>query len=212
MDQAGYSVSSAGDVNGDGKNDLIIGTSNARGSAGQAYVVFGKSSFSPPLELSTLNGSNGFIMNGIAVRDWARISVSSAGDINGDGIDDLIIGAQLAASSSRSATGQAYVVFWSIIFYSPLELSTLNGSNGFIINGIAAGNLAGYSVSSAGDINGDGSNGFIINGIADYDFAGSSVSLVGDINGDGRDDLLIGAPGADPDSKTVAGQALHSLF
>jgi hypothetical protein len=167
------SVSSAGDINGDGFDDLIIGASYADPNSynsGQSYVVFGSNSgFSPTLNLSTLNGANGFAINGIAANDNSGNSVSSAGDVNGDGFDDLIIGAA-SADSNAFLSGQSYVVFGSSSGFSPtLNLSTLNGTNGFAINGIAA-----------------------------VDRSGSSVSSAGDVNGDGFDDLIIGAPAADP--------------
>ena len=172
-DQSGFSVSSAGDINGDGIDDLIIGASFASPNgdrSGQSYVVFGNSTgFSATLDLSTLNGTNGFILNGIAAYDQSGNSVSSAGDVNGDGIDDLIIGA-FGAEPNGSYSGQSYVVFGnSTGFSATLDLSTLNGTNGFILNGIAA-----------------------------RDYSGTSVSSAGDVNGDGIDDLIIGATGADP--------------
>ncbi|NES25069.1 MAG: hypothetical protein F6K41_40715, partial [Symploca sp. SIO3E6] len=107
---------SAGDINGDGIDDLIIGAPNAdpngNSDAGQSYVVFGSSNgFSSSLDLSNLDGSNGFILNGIAVGDNSGISVSSAGDINSDGIDDLIIAAYLADINWNFEAGQDYVVF-----------------------------------------------------------------------------------------------------
>ena len=156
-DQSGGSVSSAGDINGDGIDDLIIGASAAgpNGSlSGQSYVVFGsKSSFNPQFNLSTLNGSNGKAINGINGGDRSGWSVSIAGDINGDGIDDLIIGA-LYAGPNGTDSGQSYVVFGSKNgFATQLNLSTLNGSNGKAINGIKGGDYLGESVSSAGDIN-----------------------------------------------------------
>jgi FG-GAP repeat/FG-GAP-like repeat len=177
-DQSGFSVSSAGDINGDGIDDLIIGANSADPNAsnsGQSYVVFGsRSGFSSNLNLSTLNGTNGFRINGIAANDQSGISVSSAGDINGDGIDDLIIGASTADPNGITNSGQSYVVFGSRSGFSTnFNLSTLNGTNGFRINGIAASDSLGYAVSSAGDI-----------------------------NGDGIDDLIIGAPFANPNGLT----------
>ena len=107
-DQSGCSVSSAGDINGDGIDDLIIGASGANSNAGATYVVFGKPGIgsSGSIALSSLNGSNGFVLNGVA-SSYSGYSVSGAGDINGDGIDDLIIGA-VGANSNAGAT---YVVF-----------------------------------------------------------------------------------------------------
>src|SRR4028119_5307 len=112
--------------------------------------------FGPTFNLSALNGSNGFAINGIAAYDRSGVSVSSAGDVNGDGFDDLIIGANNADPNGILGAGQSYVVFGSNSgFGAGLDLSTLNGSNGFAINGIAVGDFSGRSVSSAGDVNGD---------------------------------------------------------
>ncbi|MDZ8082582.1 MAG: hypothetical protein RMX35_26395 [Nostoc sp. DcaGUA01] len=186
-DRSGSSVSDAGDVNGDGFDDLIIGASGAdpNGSqSGQSYVVFGKSTgFSSSLNLSDLNGANGFAINGIAVDDNSGNSVSGAGDVNGDGFDDLIIGAS-GADPNGSQSGQSYVVFGkSTGFSSSLNLSDLNGANGFAINGIAADDISGLSVSGAGDVNHDGFDDLIIGAPYADNFSGQSYVVFGKSTG-----------------------------
>ena len=172
-DRSGRSVSGAGDVNGDGFDDLIVGAYRAAPngySSGESYVVFGSDAgFSAALELSSLDGSNGFVLTGIDIADFSGVSVSGAGDINGDGFDDIIIGASRADPNGYSS-GESYVVFGSDAgFDAAFDLSKLDGSNGFVLTGIDASDNSGVSVSGAGDINGDGFN-----------------------------DLIIGASGADP--------------
>jgi hypothetical protein len=154
-DYSGYSVSRAGDVNNDGVADIIIGAPVApdeNSMTGQSYVIFGsKSGFTTPFDLSNLNGNNGFVVNGIEISDIS--SVSGVGDVNGDGIADIIIG----ALDVNNASGQSYVIFGSKSgFTTPLNLTDLNGNNGFIINGINSDDWSGASVSGAGDVNGDG--------------------------------------------------------
>jgi hypothetical protein len=68
-------------------------------------------SFPPVIELSSLDGTNGFVLQGISEDDHSGAAVSSAGDINGDGIDDLLIGAARADPNSMSLAGETYVVF-----------------------------------------------------------------------------------------------------
>ncbi|MEM6298355.1 MAG: integrin alpha [Bacteroidota bacterium] len=153
-------VASAGDVNGDNFDDLIIGTSGNDNNSvtGEAYVIFGQSSFASNLNLSTLNGTNGFTLRGITIDDYAGDAVSSAGDMNGDGLDDLLIGAPGALGSAPNyGGGESYVVFGQTNFGSSFfDLSSLNGMNGFTIDGVENGRSVGNELAAAGDMNGDG--------------------------------------------------------
>ena len=192
-DTSGYSVASAGDVNGDGYADLIIGAYAAdpsgHSSAGSSYVVFGKAGgWAASLDLSTLNGSTGFRLDGVASGDSSGRSVASAGDVNGDGYADLIIGACYADPGGRTNAGSGYVVFgkaggWA----ASLDLGTLNGSDGFRLDGVAGGDLTGYSVASAGDVNGDGYADMLIGAIyaapGGHANAGSSYVVFGKASG-----------------------------
>jgi VCBS repeat-containing protein len=164
-DISGVSVASAGDVNGDGFADVIVGAHyqiNRVGDVivpgpGKSYVVFGKASgFDPNIDLSSLNGSNGFKLSGVGEKDHSGNAVASAGDVNGDGFADLLIGARYA-SPNGFWTGATYVVFGKASgFAANLSLSSLDGSNGFRISGVASTERSGTSVASAGDVNGDG--------------------------------------------------------
>ena len=172
-DRSGYAVSAAGDVNGDGFDDLLVGAPNADTNgrdSGASYVVFGQASgFAASINLNTLDGSNGFRLAGVAAGDYAGRAVSAAGDVNGDGFDDIVLGAYGADLNGRFS-GASYVVFGKANgFAASINLNTLDGSNGFRLDGVSA-----------------------------VDFAGRDVSAAGDVNGDGFDDLLVGAEGADP--------------
>lgn len=203
----GYSVSSAGDVNNDGYDDIIVGAFYEDGSepdCGRAYVFSG---YDAGL-LHRLESPNPEI-NG-----YFGISVSGAGDVNGDGYDDIVVGAYFEDGGATNA-GRAYVFDGN----SGTPLDTLQSLNpeedGFF----------GFSVSGAGDVNNDSYDDVIIGAWAeDYSgiwysgrayiysgingeplytlnspypgyFAefGISVSAAGDVNNDGYDDVIVGA-------------------
>lgn len=176
-DESGISVSGAGDVNGDGLADLIVGADGGDpggdSSAGEVYVVFGKSD-GATIDLASL-GARGFRIEGIDPNDRAGASVSGAGDVNGDGLSDLVVGARMAGSGSATGVGEAYVLF-------------------------------GRSSTATVDLANLGAGGFRIDGRSAFDAMGTGVAGAGDVNGDGLGDLIVGAPGAGP-GETVTGTA-----
>lgn len=200
----GWSVNGAGDVNGDGRADLIVGVSgddNNGPFSGSARV------------LSGLDGSTLYTFDGDDAYDQFGASVSVAGDVNGDGQADLIVGA-FRDDNNGPDSGSARV------------LSGLDGSTLYTFDGDDWHNWFGWSVSGAGDVNGDGRADLIVGAIFDdnigfnprnargsarvlsgldgrtlYTFDGddtgdrfgNSVSGAGDVNGDGLDDFIVGA-------------------
>ena len=188
-DQSGISVSSAGDVNGDGLADLLVGaykSDPAAGlDAGRSYVVFGKSS-GTAIDLSAVAaGTGGFVINGQGAGDFSGFSVKAAGDVNGDGLADVMVGAYQSDPAGGVDAGRSYVVFGKASG-SAIDLSDVAaGVGGFVINGLCAGAQSGFSVSAAGDVNGDG-------------FA----------------DVIVGSPGTSPGTSYVvfgkaSGSAIH---
>ena len=163
------SVSSAGDINGDGLDDLaFFAEPSPFDSRLYNYVVFGKASgINPNLDLSQLDGSNGFTLGQMFAHKKITTRLEPAGDVNGDGFGDLIAGAEHADQYGMTYAGSSYVIFGHASgFDAVVNLPDLDSNGGIRLDGIA-GNAAGV------------------------------VSGAGDIDNDGFDDVIVGAPGAD---------------
>jgi hypothetical protein len=230
----GMDVSGAGDVNGDGFADLIVGAWDVGTPAGEVHVIFGTDQGFPAwLTANDLNGYNGFTISSstlpVSTNTYLGFSVDGAGDVNGDGIDDLIF-------SGIGLDELAYVIFGRSDFSTSIDLANLSPSDGFAVTGFDAVSDTPVVVSGVGDVNGDGiddfavgvsyseyatnyggetyiifgtdqglgstvdvstldgNNGFTLSNDEFFNYLGRSVSSAGDINGDGIDDLAAGAP------------------
>jgi hypothetical protein len=242
-DYAGKSVDGAGDVNGDGFDDIIIGAPYNDGSAadaGQAYIIFGKASgWAKDVNLSSADAS----YQGKAAGDWAGDTVSGAGDLNGDHYDDILIGA-FGNDDGKADGGTTYVVFgkpsgWAI----DTKLTNANINASYYAESDY--DYAATALNGAGDVNGDGYDDFLVGakyrdegtfetgqaylilgknsgwttgvslGTVDasyrgegfLDWAGYYVNGAGDVNGDGIDDFLIDSEGNAAGGGQYAGQA-----
>jgi hypothetical protein len=213
-DLAGHSVAGAGDVDGDGYDDMLVGApynNDGADRSGKAYLVRGGPS---PASIS-LSAADA-VYTGEAAGDFAGVSVAGAGDVDGDGYHDLLVGAE-----GSGVAGAAYLVLGG-----PVPASAPLSAADAEYTGEAASDKAGYSVAGAGDVDGDGYCDILVGAFsagssfsgsaylvlggpsptsaslsaadAEYtgrptDAAGGSVAGAGDVDGDGYDDMLVGA-------------------
>jgi hypothetical protein len=228
--QFGKSVSTAGDVNGDGYSDVVIGANrydDGFANEGRAYVYYGSVSglsAAPDRILDDANQVNAEFGN----------SVSCAGDVNGDGFSDVLVGAYFYDVGTNANQGRVYLYHGSATGLSASPATILNSSN-------QAGSLFGNSVSTAGDVNGDGYSDILIAayfytsptlfegrvygfygspaGISvtpnitlqgenqSESYFGTSVASAGDVNADGFCDIIIGVYGYDDGVNVDEGRA-----
>lgn len=163
-DTAGSAVAFAGDMNGDGKGDLVLGARTNDGNgrdAGAAYVVWGKADATEVNLDNVAAGRGGFKIVGQAAGDNAGWSVAGVGDLNGNGVPDLLIGAVRQDGAATDA-GAAYVVYGKSTTTAVRLANVAAGAGGFRILGEAAGDHAGTSVAAGGDVNGDGRRDLLI--------------------------------------------------
>ncbi len=162
---AGWSVGGVGDINDDGYDDVVIGAPDANGSApgsGKAYVVYGRND-GTQVDLATFENSfeEGFVIQGAAADDDAGFSVAGAGDVNDDGIDDIVVGAEYFDSVFGTDVGRTYVIFGNT-FQGPTNLANPDSYDGFTIDSSETGGWSGVSVAGAGDVNDDGLDDIIV--------------------------------------------------
>ncbi|MFC1780345.1 integrin alpha, partial [Patescibacteria group bacterium] len=167
-DRSGRSVSGAGDVNGDGYDDFIIGAyyeDDGGSAAGQTYLILGKASgWAMDTDLSAADAS----FWGEDIDDYSGNSVSGAGDVNGDGYDDFIIGA-FEDDDGGATSGQTYLVLGRASgWIMDTDLSAVDAS----FWGEDGSDRSGFSISEGGDANGDGYDDLLIGAVHDSD-AGS---------------------------------------
>ncbi len=239
-DYAGTSVAGAGDLDGDGIADIVVGAEyrddGTITDVGATYLFYGPA----PSGVTSL-GTADVILLGEAGSDQSSTTHAGGGDVDGDGTPDLLVGGKRNASGIGTATGAAY------LFYGPVSASATSlGDADAKISGNSAWDFAGIHVAFAGDVDDDGYADVIVTGnsddaygpnagtiylergpilgdmsvsSADYTFGGESdydyagvPSTAGDVDGDGHDDILIGVPGHPLDASYTDDGTAYLLY
>ena len=203
----GRSVATAGDVNGDGYSDVVVGAEGATTFTGKMYLFLGSASGLPAVASATWTGLDG-------TQSYFGHNVATAGDVNGDGYSDVVVG----ADNVTSGTGKMYLYLGSAAGLSSAPGGSWLGPDG-------TKGFYGHQVATAGDVNGDGYSDVIVgaqglstntgkayvylggaSGLGataavtwvgpdgSQGFFGAAVGSAGDVNGDGYSDVVMGAP------------------
>ncbi|MFI5171671.1 MAG: FG-GAP-like repeat-containing protein, partial [Chitinophagales bacterium] len=221
----GYSVSDAGDLNGDGYEDVVVGAygyDNPEPSEGRVYIYYGT-----PTGINTTAGT---ILESNQASAFFGDKVAAAGDVNNDGYDDLIVAATYY-DNGQTDEGKVFIYHGSAagLITTPAVTMESNQASARFGNGISGNgdlNNDGYDDVIVGSYlydNGQANEGLVyiymgsatgINPIAAQileqnqisSYFGRSVSIIGDVNGDNFDDIIVGADGWD-NGQTDEGRA-----
>ncbi|MCB1224736.1 MAG: FG-GAP repeat protein, partial [Verrucomicrobiales bacterium] len=175
----GIALAAAGDVNGDGVNDLLVGSwrdSTSGSFAGAAWVILLNADGSAQSAVKLINGQNGFPSDGLVASNFFGASVASAGDLDNDGVPDLIVGAP-GNSDGGSGTGAAWVILLNADGSAKLAVKLAAEKNGIPAGEFLAGDSIGTTVEGIGDLNGDGLPDFLISAHLNDDGAASAGGM-----------------------------------